>query len=622
MARTDLPWLKEYSVLGIPETFKPYPDQPAYDILYKTAGKYKNQGLIQLDYMMTYPEVKDHVDRLATALFNMGLKKGDRVATLLPTSIQFVIADYAISRAGLVHIPSSSLEPAEHLQHKFKEGSPHALICLDEYLDVVEEILRQVKIKNIIASKLADYSLNKPLSYEPLKIKNAVWWAELISKTDPHPPDITLDVEKDLELILFTGGTTGLPKGCMLTHRNVYANAIQNANSFGAAHLLVRGVLTVLMGLPFFHSYGHSTMHCMTMEGFNQILIPDARDTASMVRMIKEYHPFLQVGVPTQFLKLSQQELKDVNILGISGSAPLSRTVQEEFEKKGGGGGIMEGYGLSEMSPTTHLNTSFMLRILRGRGPVKIINTLIQWPGVAAGIRALLSALGSKNTGYLLSKSMGLLSKSSAKKTKKKKHEKRGTIGIPMPDTEIKIIDVDTGAVLSWDEILKGKTGEMCLRGSQRMSGYWPEAGSGLDDEGYVRTGDVVRVDKNGYFYIVDRTKDMIIVSGFKVYSREIDDLLHDYPGVERAATIGIPDPERKGSERVCVFIQPKKGYEQPITEEKVINYLKSTVAKYALPKVVKIVDTIPLTGMQKVNKTLLRQIIDEEINSSASSKC
>ena len=282
----------------------------------------------------------------------------------------------------------------------------------------------------------------------------------------------------------------------------------------------------------------------------------------------------------------------------------------------------MEGYGLSEMSPTTHLNTSFMLRILRGRGPVKIINTLIQWPGVAAGIRALLSALGSKNTGYLLSKSMGLLSKSSAKKTKKKKHEKRGTIGIPMPDTEIKIIDVDTGAVLSWDEILKGKTGEMCLRGSQRMSGYWPEAGSGLDDEGYVRTGDVVRVDKNGYFYIVDRTKDMIIVSGFKVYSREIDDLLHDYPGVERAATIGIPDPERKGSERVCVFIQPKKGYEQPITEEKVINYLKSTVAKYALPKVVKIVDTIPLTGMQKVNKTLLRQIIDEEINSSASSKC
>lgn len=621
MMRTDFPWLKEYRVFGIPETFKPYPDQPAYDILYNTAEKYKNQGLIQMDYMMTYPQVKDHVDRLATALHNMGLKKGDRVATLLPTSIQFVIADYAISRAGLVHIPSSSLEPAEHLQHKFKEGSPHALICLDEYLDVVKDILEKIPIKNIIVSKLADYSLHKPSGYEPLPIKDAVWMAELIAAMPPHPPDVAFDVEKDLELILFTGGTTGLPKGCMLTHRNVYANAIQNANSFGAAHLLVRGVLTVLMGLPFFHSYGHSTMHCMTMEGFNQILIPDARDTAGMVRMIREYHPFIQIGVPTQFLKLTREKLKDINILGISGSAPLSRTVQEEFEKMGGGGGIMEGYGLSEMSPVTHLNPSFILRILRGKTVVTLNNKFILLPGVASVIRALFSAIGSKKIGCLLSKSMGMLSRSSAKKKARAKVEKRGTIGIPMPDTDIKIVDVDMGAVLSWDEIVGGRTGEMCLRGPQRMLGYWPRAGSGLDDEGYIRTGDVVRIDENGYFYIVDRTKDMIIVSGFKVYSREIDELLLAYPGVERAATIGIPDPERKGSERVCVFIQPQKGYEQTITEEKIIDYLKSTVAKYAVPKIVRIVDVIPLTGMQKVNKNLLRQMIDEEIYSSASSR-
>jgi len=436
----------------------------------------------------------------------------------------------------------------------------------------------------------------------------------------PHPPDVAFDVEKDLELILFTGGTTGLPKGCMLTHRNVYANAIQNANSFGAAHLLVRGVLTVLMGLPFFHSYGHSTMHCMTMEGFNQILIPDARDTAGMVRMIREYHPFIQIGVPTQFLKLTAGKLKDINILGISGSAPLSRTVQEEFEKMGGGGGIMEGYGLSEMSPVTHLNPSFILRILRGKTVVTLNNKFILLPGVASVIRALFSAIGSKKIGCLLSKSMGMLSRSSAKKKARAKVEKRGTIGIPMPDTDIKIVDVDMGAVLSWDEIVGGRTGEMCLRGPQRMLGYWPRAGSGLDDEGYIRTGDVVRIDENGYFYIVDRTKDMIIVSGFKVYSREIDELLLAYPGVERAATIGIPDPERKGSERVCVFIQPQKGYEQTITEEKIIDYLKSTVAKYAVPKIVRIVDVIPLTGMQKVNKNLLRQMIDEEINSSVSS--
>ena len=614
MAKTELPWLKEYSVFGIPETFKPYPDKPVYDTLYRAAEKYKKQGLIQMDYMMTYPEVKDHVDRLATALSNMGLKKGDRVATLLPTSIQFIIADYAISRAGLVHIPSSSLEPADHLQHKFEEGSPDALFCMDEYLDVVQDILKKVQIKNIIVSKLADYSLNKPKSYEPLKINNAHWMAELISKTAPNPPDVKFDVEKDLELILFTGGTTGLPKGCMLTHRNIYANTIQNSNAMGRSQALLDGVLTVLLGVPFFHSYGHCAMHSMTYTGCNQILIPDARDTAGMIAMIKKYRPLIQLGVPTQFLKLTQGELKGITILGISGSAPLPKTVQEEFEKKGGGGGIMEGYGLSEMSPVTHLNTSFMLRIFGGRFAVKMNSKFLKLPGVIPVTNAFLRAVGSKVVGYCLSKSIGTLSKVTAYTSKKSKTkvEKRGTIGIPMPDTEIKIVDVDTGRNLTWDEIISGKTGELCLRGPQRMLGYWPTAGSGLDDEGYVRTGDVAKVDENGYFYIVDRTKDMIIVSGFKVYSREIDDILQGCPGVSRAATVGIPDPERQGSERVCVFIEPQSGCEKDVTEEKIINYLKNTVAKYAVPKVVRIVVTLPLTEVQKVDKKQLRKMAEQ----------
>lgn len=619
MAKSELPWLKEYRIVGIPESFKPYPDEPAYHMLYKAAEKYKKQGLIQMDFKMTYPEVKDHVDRLATALCNMGLKKGDRVATLLPTSIQFIVADFGISRAGLVHIPSSSLEPADHLQHKFKEGSPDALICLDEYLDVVQDILKKVQIKNIIVTKLADYSLNKPKNYEPLKINNTCWMAELIAKTAPNPPDVKFDVEKDLELILFTGGTTGLPKGCMLTHRNIYANTIQNSNAMGGSQKLLEGVLTVVMGLPLFHSYGHCAMHSMTYTGYNQILIPDARDTASMIEMIKKYRPLLQLGVPTQFLKLTQGELKGITILGISGSAPLPKTVQEEFEKKGGGGGIMEGYGLSEMSPVTHLNASFLLRIFGGRTVVKMNSKFLGIPGVVPVTNAFLRATGSNIVGFFLSKGIGILSKvtASAGKKSKTKVEKRGTIGIPMPDTEIKIVDVDSGRNLTWDEVLSGKTGEMCLRGPQRMLGYWPDPGSGLDEEGYVRSGDVVKVDENGYFSIVDRTKDMIIVSGFKVYSREIDDILHNCPGVGRAATVGIPDPERQGSERVCVFVEPQSGCEKDVTEEKVINYLKNTVAKYAVPKVVRVVENIPLTEVQKIDKKKLRQMAEQEAGKS-----
>jgi long-chain acyl-CoA synthetase len=613
MIRADLPWFKEYKVIGMPKTFKPYPDQPAHDILYQTAKKYKNQGLIQLDYMMTYPEVQDHVDRLATALYNMGLRKGDRVATLLPTSIQFCIADYAISRAGLVHIPCSALEPSENLLHKFKEGAPKALIALSDCMDVVSNIAEKVKMQKIIITKLEDYSLNKPKNYETLKLKDAVWMADLISQTSPNPPEVSFDVEKDLELLLFTGGTTGLPKGCMLTHRNVYANAIQSSNAFGATSKIVRGVITVLMGQPFFHSYGHSNMHTMSYAGFNQILIPDARDTASMIRMIKEYHPFLQFGVPTQFLKLTQSELKDVSIIGVSGSAPLPKTLQDEFDKKSGGGGIMEGYGLSEMSPTTHLNTSLMIRLGGGRTMTTISSAITNLPGNAFFVNGFLRMIGTKTVSKVLSKTFGKLSKVTGKKSSKPKSEIRGTIGIPFPDTEIKILNIDTGATISWDDVVKGKTGEMCLRGPQRMLGYWPKEGSGLDEEGYVRTGDVVRVDENGYFYIVDRTKDMIIVSGFKVYSREIDDILQNYPGVESAATVGVPDLERQGSERVVVYVQPQKGYEKSITEASIIDYLKSHVAKYAVPKVVRIVDNMPLTEVQKINKKLLRQMAEQE---------
>jgi long-chain acyl-CoA synthetase len=473
MIRADLPWFKEYKVIGMPKTFKPYPDQPAHDILYQTAKKYKNQGLIQLDYMMTYPEVQDHVDRLATALYNMGLRKGDRVATLLPTSIQFCIADYAISRAGLVHIPCSALEPSEHLLHKFKEGAPKALIALSDCMDVVNNIAQKVEMQKIIITKLEDYSLNKPKNYETLKLKDAVWMADLISQTSPNPPEVSFDVEKDLELLLFTGGTTGLPKGCMLTHRNVYANAIQSSNAFGATSKIVRGVITVLMGQPFFHSYGHSNMHTMSYAGFNQILIPDARDTASMIRMIKEYHPFLQFGVPTQFLKLTQSELKDVSIIGVSGSAPLPKTLQDEFDKKSGGGGIMEGYGLSEMSPTTHLNTSLMIRLGGGRTMTTISSAITNLPGNAFFVNGFLRMIGTKTVSKVLSKTFGKLSKVTGKKLSKPKSEIRGTIGIPFPDTEIKILNIDTGATISWDDVVKGKTGEMCLRGPQRMLGYW-----------------------------------------------------------------------------------------------------------------------------------------------------
>lgn len=625
MKQKTLPWFREYSVTGIPVTLKPYPDEPVYDILYTAAKKYKKNGLIQHNYKMTYPEVKDKVDRLATALCNLGLRKGDRVATILPTSIQFVLSDYALSRAGLVHIPSSSLEPIPTLEHKFREGKPRALITLDEHASIAAQVVKSCAIEHLILCSIDDYADAASASSrrdDPSIPEKVLWMTDMINAAEPSPPDIVFDVTKDIETLIFTGGTTGLAKGCMLTHRNIYANALQNMHAFGRPGALLQGVATGLLGLPFFHSYGHVIMHTITLFGFNQILVPDPRDTGGMIRTIKEHYPVIQIGVPTQFMKLSE-ELEKYGMLGVSGSAPLPTSTQEQFEKKAGGG-IMEGYGLSEMSPCTHLNTTFLVRVFGGRMPMKINSMILGIPGNIPLLNGLLRLAGSKITGMILTKAFYYMARLTKKKSSataaaaKDIVEKRGTIGVPFPDTEVKFLSVETGKEIPVEEMLQGARGEMLLRGPQRMLGYWPNSGNGVDEDGYIHTSDVVKIDANGYFYIVDRTKDMIIVSGYKVYSREVDDVLYDNPKVEMAATIGVPDPEREGSERIAVYIQPKEKYKNSITPDEIIEYLKQRVAKYAVPRAVMVIDSMPLTEVHKVNKKLLREMAAKDLGLAA----
>jgi len=597
----EKPWFKEYKALGIPETLEPYPDAPVFDLLDSAAKKYSKTGCVQLGMEMSYPEIKEHADKLATALADLGIERGDRVATMLPTSIQFVIADYGISKAGAVHIPCSFLEPLETLEHKFREGDPRALICTDDYYDKVEALKKSSGLKKVILTKLEDYSSNPP-KHE--KIEDA-WLIDLIESYPANPPRFELNVERDLEALLFTGGTTGLPKGCMLTHRNVMANALQNSVVWGPLGEAMKGNVAMLLVLPFFHVYGHSIMHTMTYRGNMQLLVPDARDTESMVKLIKEYWPIMQIGVPTQYMKMLKEELKGFGMLGISGSAVLPPEIQEKFERKSSGM-IMEGYGLSELSPVTHLNPSGLFRLLGGRSILRLSHRLLQLPLVIPTTRFLIKAIGYKNFGRLFTRFISLSIRTTRRVRHLKDQEKRATIGIPLPDTDVKVVD-EGGKELSWDEMSEGKTGEMCLKGAQRMLGYWPTPGKGLDEEGYVHTGDVVKVDDKGYFYIVDRIKDMINISGFKVYSRELDDILYEHPAVEFAAAIGVPDPERPGSERVKVYIQPKPEYRGKVKEKEFIDYLKERVAKYAVPKYCELIDDMPLTEVQKVDKKALR---------------
>lgn len=433
---------------------------------------------------------------------------------------------------------------------------------------------------------------------------NSTRWLDIIEHYSPDIPNIEINSESELETLLFTGGTTGFPKGCMLTHRNIYANCIQSLAALGSLAQILDGAITVLLALPFSHSYGHIAMHTATLAGYNQILIPDPRDTTAMLDMIQTFKPLLQIGVPTQYMNLVKAELKDMGMICLSGSAPLPSNTQETFEKVTGGM-IMDAYGLSEMSPGSHVNPNAILSLIGGKLQARLGQMIIGYQPTIWALNKMILMLGSQQIGFIGNKLITLL----LHWRKKKKTRNKPSIGIPFPDTIIKVLDTETFEPLTWDELISGKRGEMCLKGPQRMIGYWPIIGSGLDREGYVHTGDIVEMDNNGFFSIVDRSKDMIVVSGYKVYSQEIDDILHDHPAVERAATVGIPDPSRQGSEIVAVYIQCFASEQDQCSQDDILEYLKSRIAKYAMPKIIEFVENIPLTEVQKVDKKKLRNL-------------
>jgi acyl-CoA synthetase (AMP-forming)/AMP-acid ligase II len=607
----DYPWFKEYEIVGIPRTLQPYPNEPTHYFLDQAAEKRPRLGCVQMGLEITYPELKDHADRFANALAGMGVEKGDRVATLLPTSVQFIVADAGLSKAGAVHVPCSFLEAQDTLAHKFTESSPKAIICLEEHLTLAESLREFMGAPNIIITSVDDYSDRTSPHAE---VPDAMWLTEVIAQAKPEPSRVDIDPNRDLETLLFTGGTTGLPKGCMLTHRNIVANAQQNPAMFGPIARILEGNVSVLIGLPFFHSYGHCIMHTMINGMYNLLIVTDPRDTKAMLRMIHEYNPVLQFGVPTQFMKLLEEDIKATRVIGISGSAALPPNVQEKFEQESKTF-VSEGYGLSELSPVTHFNGSANIRAMGGRKMVPIMNKLLFNPVNRAFMNFQARMLGPKLYGKMFLGILGIVSDRNRKSDKLKSVEKRATIGIPVPDTVVKVVEVDTGRTISFQQMIEeGVVGEMLLDGPQRMLGYWPEPGRGLDEEGFVHTGDVVKMDENGYFSIVDRTKDMAIVSGYKVYTRELDDILYDHPATEVAAAIGVPDPEREGSERIKVFIQLREDYKGKVVEEDYMAYLKEKVAKYAVPRSITFLDELPLTEVFKVNKKVLREMELEEL--------
>jgi long-chain acyl-CoA synthetase len=548
MTYADTPWLKSY-MLGpykLKETLKPYPKEPVFKALDDAAKNYSGQTAILFeDREIKYRTLKTLVDRLASGLNKLGIKHGDRVCLFLPNCIEFILSDWAIMKTGAVIVPTSILRTDEGLKHEISSSNSRAIICSEIQLDRVLEIRDQTELEFIILTPQDGYGESLNRSSLP---KDVYALTDILEGGSNRPPKVMIDPEHDLCELAFTGGATGIPKGVMITHANRYSCILQGFPWLMEPILRgFAGKASVLVAVPLFHAYGHYVSQSAAYLGLRSILLPDPRDTTRMANAIREFRPFLITGVPTQFMRIVEESLPRMNSLFLSGSAPLPVEVAKAVTKKTGMP-ISEGYGLTETSTLASMNVSAF----------------------------------SKITGFM-------------------KEEKFG-IGIPTPDTEFRIVDPETS-----QDVPLGDPGEIILRGPQVMKGYWPDAGSGLTETGWLHTGDIAVMAEDGYMQLVDRIKDMVNVSGLKVYTTEVDEVLFAHPAVLMAASIGVPDPEIPGSERVMAFIQLKEEHRGKVSEAELTAYCKAQLPPYAVPKTIQFREELPLTVTEKVFKMALR---------------
>ncbi len=559
------PWLRYYEP-KVPEHIE-YPTKTIPQILDQTAGKYpEHPAIIFKGTQLTFGELNDAVNRFAAGLQAIGVKKGDRVAVHLPNCPQFPIAYLGVLRIGAIVVPCNPLYQAYEMTHQLNDSGAEVIVTLSSTYPIIRQIRSATSLRTVIVAEIKSYfppmlKLLFTLLMEKKKghrvsiagDKDTVWFTDFLNTapTAPRPVPVTLE---DIATLQYTGGTTGISKGAMLNHRNIMVNACQCAAWLSTEEAKER----TLTQVPLFHCYGMTTCLNLSMVIVStMIIVPDPRDTIDVVKTIHKFRPTLYPGVPAMyntinnFPGLDKYNLKSIRAC-ISGAAGLPVEVQEKFQNLTGAN-LVEGYGLSEASPVTHANPVF------GRNCI-------------------------------------------------------GTIGLPFPDTEVKIVDLDSGE----QTLGTGEIGELCIRGPQVMQGYWKMPDETLhslrpDPLGgapWLHTGDIATMDPDGYFKIVDRKKDMILgAGGFNVYPREIEDLLYTNPKVLEAGAVGIPFGEK--GERVKLFVVLKPG--ETATEEEIIQFCKDNLAPFKVPKQVEFRDHLPKTT---VGKILRRELLSDELKS------
>jgi long-chain acyl-CoA synthetase len=555
MTYADKPWLKSYKLgpYKLEHSLAPLPEVPVYKALDDAAEKFPGQTAILFqERTIRYRELKDMVDKLATALVALGVQRGDRVCIFMPNCPEFIISDWAIMRAGAVVVPTSTLRTEDGLVHEIGSSQSRVVICREEHLERVLAVKDRCDIAHIIVTSTQGFDV-QPLS---ILLPDGVHeFRQLLDAYEPLSEPVAIDPKQDMCELAFTGGATGVPKGVMITHFNRYCCILQGFPWMLKPMLRgVAGKASVFLPVPLFHAYGHYTHQAAAHMGLRVILMPDPRDIEALVETIKKYRPFMIPTVPTQLMRIVQAKVGKMNVIPICAAAPLPKEISEAIQKEIGTP-VSEGYGLTETAGVTHFNISAF----------------------------------SKVTGFMPKAKTGM--------------------GVPAPDTECRLIDSKTG-----EDVPVGEPGVVLVRGPQVMKGYWPEQGSGLTEDGWLNTGDIAYMDEDGYFHMSDRVKDMVNVSGMKVYTTTVDETLYKYPGVEMAAAIGVPDPENPGSERVMAFVQLKADCTKKITSEDIRNFCRKHLAPYAVPKFVEFRDSLPMTVTEKLFKKALRDEVVERL--------
>jgi long-chain acyl-CoA synthetase len=536
----DKPWFNSWPA-EVPKRIE-YPQVPLQEILHKSALIFPQKTAIAYgEQEITYSQLDELSNKFANAIAKLGVEKGDRVAIFLPNIPQFIIAYFGILKAGAIVTAISPLHREREVEYQLNDSEAETIVALDSLYPILASVKEKTQLKNVIVIGLNDYGL-EDASFP--SVPNTHSFKQLVVEASQNQPKMQFNPNEDLAALQYTGGTTGTAKGAMLTHKNLLSNAL----AFAA---WIRGTTaneTFLTALPLFHIYGMTTSMTVPISLAAKMVLMPRFEPAKALETIQRHRVTVFCGVPTMYsVLLANSELVKYDLTSIrvciSGASSLPPQVQKTFMQVTGGF-LAEGYGLTEASPVTHCNP-----VDRTMKTVKV-----------------------------------------------------GSIGLPLPDTEAKIVDLVTGE----KTLAQGETGELAVKGPQVMKGYWrkPEETALVFRDGWLLTGDIARMDEDGYFYITDRKKDLIKCKDYSVYPREIEDVLYEHPAVKLCAVVGKPDPV--AGEVPKAFIVLKEG--AVASAEEIMAFVNDKVAPYKAIREIEFRKDLPISSVGKVLRRALKK--------------